>query len=51
MPDESITVTAKLPPHTPEKYTIVVSAWNAPSITLDPGAATHTAASVTRKID
>jgi exo-1,4-beta-D-glucosaminidase len=46
MPDESITLTATLPPHSPEKYTIVVSAWNAPSITLRPAAATHTVASV-----
>jgi exo-1,4-beta-D-glucosaminidase len=46
MPDESITLTATLPPHSPEKYTIIVSAWNAPSITLRPAAATHTVASV-----
>jgi hypothetical protein len=35
-----------LPPHSPEKYTIIVSAWNTPSITLRPAAATHTVASV-----
>ena len=46
MPDESITLTATLPPHSPEKYTIIVSAWNTPSITLRPAAATHTVASV-----
>jgi len=46
MPGESTTLTATLPPHTPEKYAIVVSAWNALSITLHPAAATHTVASV-----
>jgi len=46
MPDESVTLTVVLPPHSPEKYAVVVSAWNAPSITLHPAAATHTVASV-----
>jgi exo-1,4-beta-D-glucosaminidase len=46
MPDESITVTATLPPQAPEKYAIVVSGWNVPSITLHPAAATHAVASV-----
>jgi exo-1,4-beta-D-glucosaminidase len=46
MPDESITLTATLPPHTPEKYEIVVSAWNAPSVTLHLSSAAHTVAAV-----
>ena len=46
MPDESVTITATLPAHAPEKYAITVSAWNAQSITLHPATATHTVASV-----
>ena len=46
MPGESVTVTATLPARAPEKYDVVVSAWNAKSITLHPAATTHTVASV-----
>jgi exo-1,4-beta-D-glucosaminidase len=46
MPGESVTLTATLPAHAPEKYAITVSAWNAPSIALHPATATHTVASV-----
>ena len=43
MPGESVTLTATLPAGAPEKYDVVVSAWNAPSIRLHPAAKTQTA--------
>jgi exo-1,4-beta-D-glucosaminidase len=46
MPDESVTLTATLPAHVPEKYAIVVSSWNTPVITLHPATAMHTVAAV-----
>jgi len=46
MPGESVTLTTTLPLHSPQKYDVVVSSWNAPSITLHPSAAAHTLASV-----
>ena len=45
MPGESVTLTATLPAHAPEKYAVTVSSWNAPTITLHPAAPTHTVAS------
>ena len=46
MPDESVTLTATLPAHAPEKYAVVVSAWNAESIILHLASTPHTFASV-----
>jgi len=46
MPDESVTLTATLPAHAPEKYAVVVSAWNAESIILHPGPSAHTVAAI-----
>jgi exo-1,4-beta-D-glucosaminidase len=46
MPGESVTLSAAIPPHASEKYDVVVSSWNAPSITLHPAGAAHTVASV-----
>ena len=43
MPGESVTLTATLPAHAPEKYAINVSAWNAPPLSLNPAAKTRTA--------
>ena len=43
MPGESVTLTATLPAHAPEKYAISVSAWNAPPLSLNPAAKIQTA--------
>ncbi len=46
MPGESATLTATLPSHFTEKYEIVVSGWNAATITLHPVGETRTVAAV-----
>ncbi|MBV8672624.1 MAG: beta galactosidase jelly roll domain-containing protein [Acidobacteriaceae bacterium] len=48
MPDESVTLRATLPAHAPERYDVVVSGWNVPSITLHPAAGAHTLASISQ---
>ena len=42
MPDESVTLTATLPPHSPERPTVAISGWNIAPITLHPAGATQT---------
>ncbi|MGA7316805.1 MAG: sugar-binding domain-containing protein [Silvibacterium sp.] len=41
-PDESVTLTAALPPHSPERPTIAISGWNIAPITVHPAGATPT---------
>jgi len=46
MPGESVTVSAVLPQHAPQDYSVVVSGWNAAAITLYPAGETRTVAAV-----